>query len=51
MKNIKFALRMEVIRTCETSVDIYSTTRRYIPEDSKLKTVKSPLTTQKEMEL
>jgi hypothetical protein len=30
------ALMMEVVRTSETSVNIYLTTRQYIPEDSKL---------------
>jgi hypothetical protein len=29
---------MEVARTAETSVDIYLTTRQYIPEDSELHT-------------
>jgi hypothetical protein len=32
------ALMMEAVRTSETSVNIYLTTRRYIPEDSKLQT-------------
>jgi hypothetical protein len=27
------ALMMEAVRTSETSVDIYLTTRQYIPED------------------
>jgi hypothetical protein len=27
---------MEAVRTCETSVNFNVTTRRYIPEDSKL---------------
>jgi hypothetical protein len=27
---------MEAVRTSETSVSIYLTTRQYIPEDSKL---------------
>jgi hypothetical protein len=27
---------MEAVRTSETSVNIYLTTRQYIPEDSKL---------------
>jgi hypothetical protein len=30
------ALMMEAVRTSETSVDFNITTRRYIPEDSKL---------------
>jgi len=30
------ALMMEAVRTSETSVNIYLTTRQYIPEDSKL---------------
>jgi hypothetical protein len=30
------ALMMEVVRTSETSVNIYLTTRQYLPEDSKL---------------
>jgi hypothetical protein len=29
---------MEALRTSETSVNIYFTTRQYIPEDSKLHT-------------
>jgi hypothetical protein len=29
------ALMMEAVRTCETSVNIYLTSRQYIPEDSK----------------
>jgi hypothetical protein len=29
---------MEAVRTSETSVKIYLTTRQYIPEDSKLHT-------------
>jgi hypothetical protein len=33
------ALMMEVVRTSETSVNFNVTTRRYIPEDSKLLTV------------
>jgi hypothetical protein len=32
------ALMMEAVRTSETSVSIYLTTRQYIPEDSKLHT-------------
>jgi hypothetical protein len=32
------ALMMEAVRTSETSVDIYLTTRQYIPEDSELHT-------------
>jgi hypothetical protein len=31
---------MEAVRTSETSVNIYLTTRQYIPEDSKLHTSK-----------
>jgi hypothetical protein len=31
-------LMMEAVRTSETSVDIYLTTRQYIPEDSELHT-------------
>jgi hypothetical protein len=30
------ALMMEAVRTYKTSVYLYVTTRRYIPEDSKL---------------
>jgi hypothetical protein len=30
------ALMMEAVRTSETSVNTYLTTRQYIPEDSKL---------------
>jgi DNA topoisomerase VI subunit B len=30
------ALMIEAVRTTETSVNIYSTTRQHIPEDSKL---------------
>jgi hypothetical protein len=30
------ALKMEAARISETSVDIYFTTRQYIPEDSEL---------------
>jgi hypothetical protein len=29
---------LESVRTCETSVKIYLTTRNYIPQDSKLNT-------------
>jgi hypothetical protein len=32
------ALMMEAVRTSETSVNIYLTTRHYIPEDSELHT-------------
>jgi hypothetical protein len=32
------ALMMEAVRISETSVNIYLTTRQYIPEDSKLHT-------------
>jgi hypothetical protein len=32
------ALVMEAVRTSEKSVDIYMTTRHYIPEDSELHT-------------
>jgi hypothetical protein len=32
------ALMVEVVRTSEKSVNIYLTTRKYIPEDSKLHT-------------
>jgi hypothetical protein len=32
------ALMVEAARISETSVDIYFTTRRYIPEDSELQT-------------
>jgi hypothetical protein len=32
------ALMMEAVRTSETSVNFNVTTRRYIPEDSKLHT-------------
>jgi hypothetical protein len=32
------ALMMEVLRTSETSVNFNVTTRRYIPDDSKLNT-------------
>jgi hypothetical protein len=35
---VKIALMMEAVRTSETSVNIYLTTRQYIPEDSKLHT-------------
>jgi hypothetical protein len=31
-------LMMEAVRTSEMSVSIYLTTRKYIPEDSKLQT-------------
>jgi hypothetical protein len=31
-------LMMEAVRTSEMSVNIYLTTRKYIPEDSKLHT-------------
>jgi hypothetical protein len=31
----KIALMMEAARTSDTSVNIYLTTRQYIPEDSK----------------
>jgi hypothetical protein len=31
------ALMVEAVRISETSVNIYLTTRQYIPEDSKLK--------------
>jgi hypothetical protein len=34
------ALTMEAARTSETSVDIYLTTRQYIPEDSELHTLR-----------
>jgi hypothetical protein len=34
--SIIIALMMEAVRTSETSVNIIVTTRRYIPEDSKL---------------
>jgi hypothetical protein len=43
--NMKFraawdvTLIMEAVRTSETSVNCNVTTRRYIPEDSKLRTV------------
>jgi hypothetical protein len=33
---IVIALMMEAVRTSEISVNIYLTTRQYIPEDSKL---------------
>jgi hypothetical protein len=33
-----FALMMEAVRTSETSVNFNMTTRRFIPEDSKLHT-------------
>jgi hypothetical protein len=34
--DILMALMMEAVRSSETSVNIYLTTRQYIPEDSKL---------------
>jgi hypothetical protein len=36
--HLQGALMMEAVRTSETSVNINLTTRRYIPEDSKLHT-------------
>jgi hypothetical protein len=38
MRTASIALMMEAIRTSETLVSINSTTRQYIPEDSKLHT-------------
>jgi hypothetical protein len=37
-ENLIIALMMEAVSTCETSVHFNGTTRRYIPEDSKLQT-------------
>jgi hypothetical protein len=34
------ALKMKTVRTSETSVDFNVTTRRYIPEDTKLYTLR-----------
>jgi hypothetical protein len=34
--HIIIALMMETVRTSETSINIYFTTRQYIPEDSEL---------------
>jgi hypothetical protein len=36
--SIIIALMMEAVRTSQTSVNIYLTTRQYIPEDSELHT-------------
>jgi hypothetical protein len=36
--NCDFAMMMKAGRTCETSVHFNVTTRRYVPEDSKLNT-------------
>jgi hypothetical protein len=36
LRNLAIALIMEAARTSETSVDIYLTTRQYIPEDTEL---------------
>jgi hypothetical protein len=37
-RRVVIALKMEAVRTSETSVNFKVTTRRYIPEDSKLHT-------------
>jgi hypothetical protein len=37
----KLALVMEAVRTSETLVNFYQTTRRYNPEDSHLRTHRS----------
>jgi hypothetical protein len=38
LPNDEIALVMEAVRTSEMSVNIYLTTRQYIPEDSELHT-------------